>query len=130
MVVAIAPIYRVLRGGCAKLGATRYSQTSSEGMRMRLTAPQMALMSRLLDEALPLDDAGRRRWLEALGPEYADLLPALRPALLPEFYPPDSRSFHTLLESGINNERAGPASTGLQPGAKVGPYELIRLLGA
>jgi serine/threonine protein kinase/Tfp pilus assembly protein PilF len=97
---------------------------------MRLTAHQMALMSRLLDEALPLDDAGRRRWLEALGPEYADLLPALRPALLPEFYPPDSHTFNTLLESGINNERAGPASTGLQPGAKVGPYELLRLLGA
>ena len=97
---------------------------------MRLTAPQMALMSRLLDAALPLDDAGRRRWLETLGREYADLLPALRQALLPEFYPPDLGSFHTLLESGIDNERGGPASTGLQPGDRVGPYELIRLLGA
>src|ERR1700723_4224933 len=101
MVVAIAPIYRVLRGGCAKLRATRYSQTSSEGRRMRLTAPQMALMSRLLDAALPLDDAARRRWLEKLGREYADLLPALRQALLPEFYPTtsDSPIFRTLLES-------------------------------
>jgi serine/threonine protein kinase/Tfp pilus assembly protein PilF len=98
---------------------------------MRLTAPQMALMSSLLDAALPLDDAARRRWLETLGREYAELLPALRQALLPEFYPTkDSNSFHTLLESGGADERAGPASTGLQPGDHVGPYELIRLLGA
>jgi serine/threonine protein kinase/tetratricopeptide (TPR) repeat protein len=97
---------------------------------MRLTAPQMALMSRLLDQALPLDQAGRRRWLETLALEYAELLPALRQALLPEFYPPSNvSSFHTLLESG-NAERNGPASTGLQPGDRVGPYELIRLLGA
>jgi len=97
---------------------------------MRLTAPQLALLSRLLDQALPLDDAGRRRWLEALPREHAELLEALRQALLPEFSPPlDSRSFVTLLESG-ELERAGPASTGLQPGARVGPYELIRLLGA
>jgi serine/threonine protein kinase len=98
---------------------------------MRLTAPQMATMSRLLDEALPLDDAARRRWLETLGREYAELLPALRQALLPEFYPTtsDSRSFHTLLESDIG-ECGGPASTGLKPGEQVGPYELIRLLGA
>jgi len=98
---------------------------------MRLTAHQMALMSRLLDEALPLDDAGRRRWLETLSPDHADLLPALRQSLLPEFYPSsDLMSFHTLLESGGADARAGPASTGLQPGDRVGPYELIRVLGA
>lgn len=97
---------------------------------MRLTAPQMVLMSRLLDEALPLDQPGRRRWLETLALEYAELLPAMRQALLPEFYPPSNVSrFHTLLESG-DAERAGPASTGLKPGDHVGPYELIRLLGA
>jgi serine/threonine protein kinase/Tfp pilus assembly protein PilF len=97
---------------------------------MRLTAPQMVLMSRLLDEALPLDQGGRRRWLETLALEYAELLPALRQALLPEFYPPSNvSSFHTLLESG-DAEPAGPASTGLKPGTQVGPYELIRLLGA
>ena len=97
---------------------------------MRLSASQIALMSRLLDEALPLDDAGRRRWLETLPEEFADLLDSLRQALLPEFHQSsDGRSFATFLES------ADPASgrvepTGLQPGARVGPYELIRLLGA
>jgi serine/threonine protein kinase/Tfp pilus assembly protein PilF len=98
---------------------------------MRLTASQLATMSRLLDEALPLDDVGRRAWLHALPAQYAELLPALRQSLLPEFAPPqDPGSFHTLLESRAGEERAGPASTGLAPGARIGPYELIRLLGA
>jgi serine/threonine protein kinase/tetratricopeptide (TPR) repeat protein len=97
---------------------------------MRLSGPQIALMSRLLDEALPLDDAGRRRWLEALPAQHADLLTPLRLALLPEFYQsPDGKDFATFLESA--DEQDGRAeSTGLQPGDRVGPYELIRLLGA
>jgi serine/threonine protein kinase/TolB-like protein/Tfp pilus assembly protein PilF len=91
----------------------------------------MALMSRLLDEALPLDEAGRRRWLQTLSPEYEEFFPALRQALLPEFdQPSDWKRFVTLLDSGIGDEHAGRAATGLQPGARVGPYELIRLLGA
>jgi serine/threonine protein kinase len=98
---------------------------------MRLTAPQLATMSRLLDEALPLDDAGRRAWLQALPAQYSDLLPALRQALLPEFYQPqDLAGFHTLLEASADNADVGRASTGLEPGARVGPYELMRLLGA
>jgi serine/threonine protein kinase/tetratricopeptide (TPR) repeat protein len=98
---------------------------------MRLTPSQMATMSRLLDESLPLDEAGRRAWLYTLPVQYAELLPALRQSLLPEFAPPqDPHSFHTLLESRAGDERAGPASTGLAPGARIGPYELIRLLGA
>jgi serine/threonine protein kinase/tetratricopeptide (TPR) repeat protein len=97
---------------------------------MRLTGPQIALMSRLLDEALPLDEAGRRRWLETLPAEYQDLFAPLRLALLPEFYQsPDGKNFATFLESA--DEESGRAEpTGLQPGNSVGPYELIRLLGA
>jgi len=91
----------------------------------------MALMSRLLDEALPLDEAGRRRWLQTLSPEYEEFFPALRQALLPEFdQPSDWKRFVTLLDSAIGDEHGGRAATGLQPGARVGPYELIRLLGA
>jgi eukaryotic-like serine/threonine-protein kinase len=97
---------------------------------MRLTGPQIALMSRLLDEALPLDEAGRRRWLETLPAEYQDLFAPLRLALLPEFYQStDGKNFATFLESA--DEESGRAEpTGLQPGDSVGPYELIRLLGA
>jgi serine/threonine protein kinase/tetratricopeptide (TPR) repeat protein len=97
---------------------------------MRLTAPQFAKMSRLLDEALPLDDAGRRRWLDTLPEEYQDLFAPLRQALLSEFHEsPDGKNFATFLESA--DEQAGRVEpTGLNPGERVGPYELIRLLGA
>jgi serine/threonine protein kinase len=97
---------------------------------MRLTAPQMALMSRLLDEALSLDDAGRRRWLDALPEEYRELFGPLRHALLPElFQTPGGTNFANFLQSGELDEYSA-ASTGLEAGARVGPYELIRLLGA
>ncbi len=97
---------------------------------MRLSAPQIAVMSRLLDEALPLDDSGRRRWLETLPPDYQDLFVPLRQALLPEFHQsPDGRDFGTFLES-VDHESGRVEPTGLSPGERVGPYELIRLLGA
>ena len=49
---------------------------------MALSVAQMARMSRLLDEALGLDESGRRQWLEVLAPEDQDLGAALRRALL------------------------------------------------
>lgn len=76
---------------------------------MTLTVSQMALMSRLLDEALPLDEDGRRAWLTTLSPDYVELAGYLREALLP---------------------RASAATGRLQPGMRVGPYELLRPLGA
>jgi serine/threonine protein kinase/Flp pilus assembly protein TadD len=100
-------------------------------MDMRLTAPQMALMSRLLDEALPLDEAGRRAWLDTLPEDYRDLMEPLRHALLPGVYrPADGRDFKTFLESAELDEPGRADATGLEPGTRVGPYELIRLLGA
>src|SRR6516162_9989154 len=98
---------------------------------MRLTIRQMALMSRLLDEALPLDKAGRRRWLETLSPEYQELSQALQQALLPEFsQPSDWDKVFTLPGSDADDAHPGTGVTGLQSGSRVGPYELIRLLGA
>jgi serine/threonine protein kinase/TolB-like protein len=93
---------------------------------MRLTIPQMASMSRLLDEALPLDETGRRRWLESLSPEYQDLAQALRAALLPDAT--RSAELDSFLGSSPSLQQDDAAS-GLQPGANVGPYELIRSLG-
>jgi signal transduction histidine kinase/CheY-like chemotaxis protein len=55
-----------------------------EAQETELTASQMARMSRLLDEALPLDRAGRLRWIEALAPQNQDLVAALTGVLLPE----------------------------------------------
>jgi len=88
---------------------------------MPLTPDQMAEMSRLLDAARPLNEAGRRRWLGALAPEHRQLLPELRKALLSEY---------TELPPSASEDSGAPPATGLEPGAQVGPYELIRLLGA
>src|SRR5665213_3559047 len=91
----------------------------------------MALMSQLLDEALALDTAARRAWLESLAPEYRDLAPALSQALLPDAaQAADLRGLVTLPKLGAADEANTPAASGLPPGARVGPYELIRLLGA
>lgn len=96
---------------------------------MALSIPQMTRMSQLLDEALPLDAAGRRAWLDSLPPEHRDLAPALREALLPEeAQAANLQAMMTLPKLGAADE--APAASGLQPGARVGPYELIRLLGA
>lgn len=51
---------------------------------MALSAPDLIRMSGLLEEALPLDAAGRQAWLEGLPPKHQDLAPALRKALLTE----------------------------------------------
>ena len=93
---------------------------------MKLTVQQMALMSRLLDEALPLDVAARRRWLTELSPEHQDLAPALRSALLPDAT--GSAQVQSLLEQPAGLQDVAVASS-RQPGARVGPYELLRSLG-
>jgi serine/threonine protein kinase/Tol biopolymer transport system component len=97
---------------------------------MSLTVDQMRRMSRLLDDALPLDATGRRDWLHRLPDEYADLAPHLRAALLPGgSHAEVLKSLATLPK--VADAPAIPTSkSGLQPGARVGPYELIRLLGA
>jgi serine/threonine protein kinase/Tol biopolymer transport system component len=98
---------------------------------MTLSVAQMALMSRLLDEALPLDAAGRRDWLDKLSPEYRELAQHLREALLPgDSQAAELKSLSTLPKLGSADHEASVAASGLQPGARVGPYELIRLLGA
>jgi serine/threonine protein kinase/Tol biopolymer transport system component len=91
----------------------------------------MALMSRLLDEALPFDAAGRRDWLDKLSPEYRELAQYLRDALLPgDSQAAEFKSLSTLPKLGAADHNGPVAASGLQPGARVGPYELIRLLGA
>ena len=74
---------------------------------MPLTIAQMALMSRLLDEALPLGEADRRAWLEKRLPEHPDLAQHLRDVLLPQdSQATSSRSPLTL--PGIAFEEGGP----------------------
>lgn len=98
---------------------------------MPLTIDQIALMSRLLDQALPLDEAERRAWLEKHSPESPDLAQHLREALLPRDFPGARRiSPLTPSELAFAEEASAMPESGLQPGTRVGAYELIRLLGA
>jgi TolB-like protein/Flp pilus assembly protein TadD len=91
----------------------------------------MARMSQMLDEALALDEAGRRAWIERATQEHPDLAAALREALLPgAAQAADLKALMSLPKLGAADEAGAPAASGLQPGARVGPYELIRLLGA
>ncbi|MDB6107143.1 MAG: hypothetical protein JWO52_7142 [Gammaproteobacteria bacterium] len=98
---------------------------------MKLSISQTALLSHLLDQALPLDAAGRRAWLETLSPEYQDLAEALRHALLPD----DSHAagcnlLPTLPKLGPPGETVALAAADVQAGVRVGPYELMRPVGA
>jgi serine/threonine protein kinase/TolB-like protein/cytochrome c-type biogenesis protein CcmH/NrfG len=94
---------------------------------MTLSADQMARMSRLLDEALPLDRPGRRQWLDALGVEHRDIAGALERALLETASETAARDPLATLPKILDD--AYPAGSHLMPGQLVGPYRLLRLLG-
>src|ERR1700758_3143412 len=86
-----------------------------------LSAVRMAQMNRLLDEALDLDPQGRRRWLEALAPEYEDLKPALSKALFPqESQASGAEAVATLPKVGAAGDTTEFGS-GLQAGGLGGP---------
>jgi serine/threonine protein kinase/TolB-like protein/Flp pilus assembly protein TadD len=98
---------------------------------MALSIPQMARMSQLLDEALTLDETARRAWLTHLSLEHQDLAAALREALLPgAAQAAELSALMSLPKLDAADEAGAPAASGLMPGARVGPYELIRVLGA
>ena len=94
---------------------------------MVLSAAQMARMSRLLEQALALDEAGRKRWLQTLSDEHRDLEPALRRALLSQNNT-GVEALATLPKIDANEGKEKFKST-FQASAMVGPYQLIRQLG-
>jgi eukaryotic-like serine/threonine-protein kinase len=95
----------------------------------RLTSAQMARMSRVLDEALELDEAGRREWLAALNPEHQDIAEALREALSLGSAG-TGESLFTLPKVGADADAGLNTTSDLTAGVRVGPFELIRPLGA
>jgi serine/threonine-protein kinase len=92
---------------------------------MTLKREQMAVISRLLDEALVLDEAGRRRWLQDLPSEHQQLAGSLRAALFPE---PARRDSLGTLPKIIASEDSQTLPSGLE-GTRVGPYRVLSLLG-
>jgi serine/threonine protein kinase len=95
---------------------------------MKLSAAEMAVLSRLLDEALPLEGAARRAWLQALPADYEHLAAVLRAALLPEAA--SSPGAERLSLPALGAEVAQASGSILGKGERVGPYELLRPLGA
>ncbi len=83
-------------------------------------------LSHLLDQWLDLPPDSRSRWLDNLGPEYSHVLPQLRIVLASRAEAGDD-FLRTLPK--LDPAQEFPAATGFQPGAQVGPYRLIRLLG-
>jgi serine/threonine-protein kinase len=78
-----------------------------------------------------LDEAERAPWLERATQENPDLAEALREALLPGAAQATNLKVLMSLPKLVSGDESNtPAASGLQPGARVGPYELIRLLGA
>jgi len=98
---------------------------TGDGAQVQLTARQMARMSELLDGALPTGLPARRRWLDALAPGDADLLPALEHVL---FTRADEAALGELTLPRILPQAREPG--GLAPGGIVGPYVLERELGS
>jgi len=101
-----------------------------------LSAAQMAQMSRLLETALELDAVGRRSWLEALAPEYENLLPALRRALLPDGDEASCSEELPNIAAAIQSGSIGPSSDEAPPDETVlvgqtlgGRYRLERTIG-
>jgi serine/threonine protein kinase/TolB-like protein len=96
---------------------------------MQLTTEQLARMSRLLDEAIELDEAGRQRWLQALPSQHRDLEAALRKGLFPP--PGDIFGSEAMARlDGIRAELGAPTDSGLRAGERIGPYQLSQRLGA
>ena len=92
---------------------------------MNLSTEQLTRLSGLLDEVLDADDAGRERWLRALPPEHHDLEPALRRTLLPD---DGGAALDDWMAQPVHV--AGTGGSGLCDGDRLGPYRLVRLLGA
>ncbi len=97
---------------------------------MGLSQSQMARLSELLDEALPLSAAARREWIESLPASDRPLVHTLRGALLAD---DPSTALGSRLDRPPRVPVTAPANdavtTRRQPGEQVDAYQLIRLLG-
>jgi serine/threonine protein kinase/tetratricopeptide (TPR) repeat protein len=94
---------------------------------MALTFEQMTRLNRLLDEALELDEPARRRWLEDLDPTHADLRVVLEKSLLDGWS--SDQTLPKIDFRGIGSGSLFPTND-LKSGERIGPYELVRPLGA
>jgi serine/threonine protein kinase/TolB-like protein/Flp pilus assembly protein TadD len=114
------------QAGVARYLARRWGVAGERALG--LTLEQMVRMSELLDQAIELDTAARRRWLEELSPDNRDLAEALRGALFPEAA--SALDSPAALPNGEGGGAEKTPASGLAPGQRIGPYELERILGS
>lgn len=91
---------------------------------MSLSGPDWVKLNQLLDQALELDPADRKQWVESLPPEHGNLSDTLRDLLLRQG---GAETSEVLL--GAPALRGVPFAA-VAAGEVVGPYRLIRELGA
>jgi serine/threonine-protein kinase len=98
---------------------------------MALSVPEMVQLSRLLDEAIPLDAAARCRWIERLPAEHRKLTAALRQSFLMADAPGSATiGLETLPRIDAPPEAQSGRVSDLRMGQRVGPYLLVCPLGA
>jgi serine/threonine-protein kinase len=88
---------------------------------------QWPVISRLLDEALTLDDSARADWLEALPAEHAQHRPMLERLLTRR---EEAAGFfdHLPTDAADAEDNVAP-DVDLPAGTEIGPYQLVRLIG-
>jgi serine/threonine-protein kinase len=91
---------------------------------MSLSGSDWVKLNQLLDEALELDPADRKHWVESLPPEHRGLSDTLRDLLLRQG---GAETSEVLLEAPALR---GVPFAAVASGDAVGPYRLIRELGA
>jgi serine/threonine-protein kinase len=86
---------------------------------------QWPAVSRLLDEALALDEAAREAWLDALAPEHQ----ALKPLLVRLLARREEASGFFAELPGEASASSETSDSGPVAGTEIGPYRLVRELG-
>src|SRR5437879_5061075 len=94
---------------------------------MKIEPETWPTLSKLLDEWLDLPEESRSSWLESLAPEYAPLLPALR-ELMENHKGAGAAGFLDTLPKVAEGLESSTLMS-LSIGTRLGPYEILTLLG-
>jgi WD40 repeat protein/serine/threonine protein kinase len=97
---------------------------------MRLSAEQMASLSRLLDDVLDLEEADREAWLERLNEPFAEAKTLLREMLAKEPGGLERGLLDTLPQiHSLSQEADESVTSTYQAGVQIGNYRLVSELG-
>jgi serine/threonine-protein kinase len=96
--------------------------------RLEMDAATLAQVSKLLDEALEREPTARAAWVESLDARFEDLKPRLRDLLSRAASVETGEFLRTIPK--IGGEAPATGIPGLEAGGLIGPYRLLRELGA